>query len=145
MKKCLKLLMVTLGSVCAMGMTSLAGNWVGNAGSGWWYVNADGTYGSYRAAADCPQVDGIYTFTSGLAEGVGNYYTIEPGLQNIILMRKDPETITVFMNNQAIDFVLSEETMYWDEGGNGTRGLEVYDNGTLDLYLENRNTYTKIQ
>ena len=60
-------------------------------------------------------------------------------------MRKDPETITVFMNNQAIDFVLSEETMYWDEGGNGTRGLEVYDNGTLDLYLENRNTYTKIQ
>ena len=62
--------------------------------------------------AECPQVDGTYTFTSGLKEGVGNYYTIEPEMQNIILVRKDPETITVFMNNQAVDFVLSEETMY---------------------------------
>lgn len=145
MKKILKLMLVTLGSICAMAMTSLAGNWVSDGTGGWWYVNADGTYGIHRTSAECPQVDGTYTFTSGLKEGVGNFYSIEPEFQTIVLMRKDPETITVLINNQLDDFVLTEETMYWNEGGNGTIGLEVYDNGTLDLYLENRNTYTKVQ
>ena len=141
----LKCLIATTGILCSMAMTSLAAGWVGDSTNGWIYINDDGTTGNYLTPASVPNIDGVYAFSYGLQEGVGNYYTINPELQTIILMRKDPDNITVFMDNQTFNFTCTEETMYFDEWGNGQRGLEVYDNGTLDLYLDNRNIYTNVQ